>query len=47
MIRIKALSKQTKGIDTLLDIGTDHGYLLIDALKNGYIKKRYSSRYKR
>lgn len=39
MIRIKALSKQTKGIDTLLDIGTDHGYLLIDALKNGYIKK--------
>lgn len=39
MIRIKALSKQTKGIETLLDIGTDHGYLLIDALKNGYIKK--------
>lgn len=39
MKRIEALSKHTKGINTLLDIGTDHGYLLIDALNHGYIKK--------
>ena len=39
MKRIQALSKRTKGIHTLLDIGTDHGYLLIDALKNNHIKK--------
>jgi tRNA (adenine22-N1)-methyltransferase len=39
MKRIEALSKHTKGIHTLLDIGTDHGYLLIDALHHGYIKK--------
>ncbi|PKK86982.1 MAG: hypothetical protein CVV63_02675 [Tenericutes bacterium HGW-Tenericutes-8] len=39
MKRIEAISKHTKGIHTLLDIGTDHGYLLIDALNHGYIKK--------
>lgn len=39
MKRIEALSKLTVGIDTLLDIGTDHGYLLIDALSNHHIKR--------
>ncbi|MDY0209841.1 MAG: class I SAM-dependent methyltransferase [Acholeplasma sp.] len=39
MKRIEALSKLTKGTNTLLDIGTDHGYLLIDALNNHYIQK--------
>ena len=39
MTRIETLSALTKGIHTLLDIGTDHGYVIIDALKNGYIQK--------
>ncbi|MCU0104670.1 class I SAM-dependent methyltransferase [Acholeplasma vituli] len=39
MTRIEALSKLTNGIDTLLDIGTDHGYVIIDALEKGYIKQ--------
>lgn len=39
MTRIEALSQLTQGIDTLLDIGTDHGYVVIDAIQKGYIKK--------
>lgn len=39
MTRIETLSALTKGIHTLLDIGTDHGYVIIDALNHGYIKK--------
>lgn len=37
MTRIETLSGLTQGIHTLLDIGTDHGYVIIEALKNGYI----------
>lgn len=37
MTRIETLSELTQGIHTLLDIGTDHGYVIIDALKKGYI----------
>ncbi len=39
MTRIEALSQLTQGIDTLLDIGTDHGYVVIDAIQKGYIHK--------
>lgn len=38
MNRIETLSQLTKGIHTLLDIGTDHGYVIIDALRHGYIQ---------
>lgn len=37
--RLYALAKEAKGIDTLLDIGTDHGYALKYALDKNYIKK--------
>lgn len=37
-MRIKTIAKMTKGADTLLDIGTDHGFVIIEALKSGYIK---------
>lgn len=37
MTRIETLSALTQGIHTLLDIGTDHGYVIIDALNHGYI----------
>lgn len=39
MTRIETLSDLTLGIHTLLDIGTDHGYVIIDALNHGYIQK--------
>lgn len=38
-MRIKTIAKMTKGANTLLDIGTDHGFVIIEALKSGYIKK--------
>jgi tRNA (adenine22-N1)-methyltransferase len=38
MTRIDTLSQLTQGIDTLLDIGTDHGFVIIDALQKGYIQ---------
>ena len=38
MNRIETLSQLTQGINTLLDIGTDHGYVIIDALRHGYIQ---------
>lgn len=39
MNRIDTLTELSKGIDTLLDIGTDHGYLILNTLKKGYVKK--------
>lgn len=39
MTRIETLSQLTQNIDTLLDIGSDHGYVIIEALKKGYIQK--------
>ena len=39
MNRIDTLASLTKGINTLLDIGTDHGYLIVKALKQGLINK--------
>lgn len=36
--RIEALAYQAKGINTLLDIGTDHGLVLKHAIDNNYIK---------
>jgi tRNA (adenine22-N1)-methyltransferase len=39
MNRIETLSLLTKGIHTLLDIGTDHGYVIIDALKQSHIQR--------
>lgn len=39
MTRIETLSQLTQGIHTLLDIGTDHGFVIIDALQKGFIQK--------
>jgi tRNA (adenine22-N1)-methyltransferase len=41
--RIKFLSELTKGYDRVLDIGTDHGLVLLDAFKKGYIKSAIAS----
>ena len=37
--RIRFLASLTKGFDTVLDIGTDHGFVLQDAFDLGLIKK--------
>lgn len=37
-MRIKTIAEMTKGANILLDIGTDHGFVIIEALKSGYIK---------
>jgi tRNA (adenine22-N1)-methyltransferase len=39
MTRIETLSRLTRGINTLLDIGTDHGFVIIDAIQNGFIQR--------
>ncbi|NLN50699.1 MAG: SAM-dependent methyltransferase [Acholeplasmataceae bacterium] len=39
MNRIKLIASMLKGANTVLDIGTDHGLVIIEALKNNYIKK--------
>jgi len=36
--RIQFLAELTKGYDTVLDIGTDHGFVLSKAFEKGYIK---------
>ncbi len=41
--RILFLSSLLKGYDTVLDIGTDHGYVLYHAFKKGYIKHAIAS----
>ena len=41
--RIKFLAEQTQGFDTVLDIGTDHGLVLLEAFKKGYIKSAIAS----
>ncbi|MFA5470493.1 MAG: class I SAM-dependent methyltransferase [Acholeplasmataceae bacterium] len=41
--RIKFLAELTKGYDHVLDIGTDHGLVLLEAFKKGYIKKAIAS----
>lgn len=41
--RIEFLAECTKGYDTVLDIGTDHGFVLEQAFKKGYIKKGIAS----
>lgn len=41
--RIKFLAELTKGYDYVLDIGTDHGLVLLEAFKKGYIKKAIAS----
>lgn len=42
-MRIKFIASLLKGANTVLDIGTDHAKVLIEALKNGYIKKGIGS----
>lgn len=37
--RIDYLASLLEGYDTVLDIGSDHGYVLEKAFKNGYIKQ--------
>lgn len=41
--RIKFLSELTQGYHRVLDIGTDHGLVLLDAFKKGYIKSAIAS----
>lgn len=41
--RIDFLAELTKGYDTVLDIGTDHGLVLKKAFEKGYIKKAIAS----
>ncbi|MCD4826564.1 MAG: class I SAM-dependent methyltransferase [Acholeplasmataceae bacterium] len=41
--RIRFLSELTKGYDRILDIGTDHGLVLLEAFKNDYIKSAIAS----
>ena len=41
--RITFLSELLKGYDTVLDIGSDHGYVLLEALQKGYIKQGIAS----
>lgn len=37
--RLKAITNYIKPYQTLADIGTDHAYLIVYALQNGFIKK--------
>ena len=41
--RIRFLSECTIGYDQVLDIGTDHGLVLLEAFKKGYIKSAIAS----
>lgn len=41
--RLIGVSYFTKGFDTLLDVGTDHGFLPIYALKNGLVSNAIAS----
>jgi tRNA (adenine22-N1)-methyltransferase len=41
--RISFLSELTKGYDVVLDIGTDHGFVLEKAFQKGYIKAAIAS----
>ncbi len=41
--RIDFLAELTKGYDTVLDIGTDHGFVLEQAFTKGYINKGIAS----
>ncbi len=41
--RISFLAELTKGSKTVLDIGTDHGLVLLEALKKGYIENAIAS----
>ena len=38
-MRINRIVEMIKGGDVLLDIGTDHGEVIIEAFKRGYIKR--------
>ncbi len=37
-MRIKTIVEMIEGANTLLDIGTDHGHVIVEALKKGIIK---------
>lgn len=41
--RIRLLAELCKGYDTVLDIGTDHGLVLLEAFDKGYIHKAIAS----
>lgn len=41
--RIQTLAKLTKGYHTVLDIGTDHGLVLLEAFKKNYIQAAIAS----
>lgn len=41
--RIKFLAELTQGYDRVLDIGTDHGLVLLEAFKKGYVRSAIAS----
>ena len=43
MSRISFIAKLTKGYDTVIDIGSDHGLVLKYALDNNFIKHAIAS----
>lgn len=41
--RLKLISDLVKDVDSVVDVGTDHGYVVIDLLKEGRVKKAIAS----
>lgn len=41
--RLKLISDLVKDVDSVVDVGTDHGYVVIDLLKGGRVKKAIAS----
>lgn len=41
--RLKFISSLIDGVDTIIDVGTDHGYVIIELLKNNAIKYAIAS----
>lgn len=41
--RLKLISDLVKDVESVVDVGTDHGYVVIDLLKEGRVKKAVAS----
>lgn len=41
--RLKLISDLVKDVDSVVDVGTDHGYVVIDLVKEGRVKKAIAS----
>src|SRR5665647_891103 len=42
-VRLKVIANMVEECDTIVDVGTDHGYVPIYLVKNGVIKKAIAS----